>query len=198
MDSTEIEVRARQSAQNRAARRGHKTRKIAGISVSYLILIIGCFIAIFPFLYIVSLSFNESTSLITYPPKWIPDPFYFGNYTFLFTQTSYLRLAFNTFFFAGAVTLLKIFFDSIAGYTFAKMDFPGKELLFTFVLATLMIPFAATLIPAFLIVKQLSLVNTYCGLILPALASPIGIFMMRQFIESLPKDLENAARLDGC
>ncbi|MCL5257296.1 MAG: carbohydrate ABC transporter permease [Chloroflexi bacterium] len=198
MSSTEVEVRATAAEAKRAAERGAKSRKIAGISVSYLILIIGCCIAIFPFLYIVSLSFKESTSLVSYPPKWIPDPFYFGNYTFLLGETSYIRWAFNTFAFAGSVTALKIFFDSIAGYTFAKMDFPGKEILFTFVLATLMIPFAATLIPAFLIVKNLGMVNTYWGLILPPLASPIGIFMMRQFIESLPKDLENAARLDGC
>jgi ABC-type glycerol-3-phosphate transport system permease component len=161
-------------------------------------LIIGCCIALFPFLYIVSLSFKESTSLVTYPPQWIPKTLYLGNYQFLLSDTSYIRWGFNTVFFAGSVTLLKVFFDSIAGYTFAKMDFPGKELLFVFVLATLMIPFAATLIPAFLIVKNLGMVNTYWGLILPQLASPIGIFMMRQFIESLPKDLENAARLDGC
>ena len=86
----------------------------------------------------------------------------------------------------------------MAGYAFAKMRFPGKDALFLLVLMTLMVPFAATLIPLFIIVRDLDLTNTYPGLILPALASPIGIFMMRQFIESLPNDLENAARLDGC
>lgn len=198
MGSSELEVRRAEAEASQAAARGYRAKRIAGISVTYLILIIGCVIAIFPFLYIVSLSFKESTSIITYPPQWIPDPFYLGNYQFLLGETSYIRWAFNTFFFAGSVTLLKLLFDSLAGYTFAKMDFPGKEVVFVFILATLMIPFAATLIPAFLIVKQFNLVNSYWGLILPPLASPIGIFMMRQFIESLPKDLENAARLDGC
>jgi ABC-type glycerol-3-phosphate transport system permease component len=78
------------------------------------------------------------------------------------------------------------------------MNFPGRDALFLVVLMTLMVPFAATLIPLFIIVRNMNLTNTYLGLILPALASPIGIFMMRQFIESLPSDLENAARLDGC
>jgi ABC-type glycerol-3-phosphate transport system permease component len=97
-----------------------------------------------------------------------------------------------------AVTIIKVIIDSMAGYAFAKMNFPGRDALFLIVLTTLMVPFAATLIPLFIIVRNLNLTNTYLGLMLPALASPIGIFMMRQFIESLPSDLENAARLDGC
>jgi multiple sugar transport system permease protein len=96
------------------------------------------------------------------------------------------------------VTIIKVIIDSMAGYAFAKMSFPGRDALFLIVLMTLMVPFAATLIPLFIFVRDLNLTNTYLGLILPALASPIGIFMMRQFIESLPSDLENAARLDGC
>ena len=99
---------------------------------------------------------------------------------------------------ASAVTLIKVLIDSMAGYAFAKMTFPGRNALFLVVLMSLMVPFAATLIPLFIIVRDLKLTNSYLGLILPALASPIGIFMMRQFIESLPSDLENAARLDGC
>jgi ABC-type glycerol-3-phosphate transport system permease component len=99
---------------------------------------------------------------------------------------------------ASAVTVIKVIIDSMAGYAFAKMSFPGRDTLFLVVLMTLMVPFAATLIPLFIIVRDLRLTNSYLGLILPALASPIGIFMMRQFIESLPSDLENAARLDGC
>jgi len=78
------------------------------------------------------------------------------------------------------------------------MQFPGKDLLFLVILMTLMVPFAATLLPLFIIVRKLQMTNTYWGLILPSLANPIGIFMMRQFIETLPGDLENAARLDGC
>jgi ABC-type glycerol-3-phosphate transport system permease component len=110
----------------------------------------------------------------------------------------FVRWTLNSFIVASTVTIVKVVIDSMAGYAFAKMSFPGKDALFLVVLMTLMVPFAATLIPLFIIVRDLQLTNTYLGLILPALASPIGIFMMRQFIETLPNDLENAARLDGC
>lgn len=173
-------------------------RQRFGQFLTYLILGLACVVALFPFLYIISLSFKQSTALVTYPPQWIPNPPYYGNYWLLLVEKPFLRWAFNTFFVAGSITLVKLFFDSLSGYAFAKLDFPFKETLFIIILATLMIPFAATLIPTFLIVRNLHLQNSYWGLILPGLASPIGIFMMRQFIESLPNDLENAARLDGC
>lgn len=176
----------------------HRRRRQTSMALAYLIVGVACVAAIFPFFYIISLSFKQSTSLVTYPPQWIPIPPYYGNYTLLLFEKPFLRWGFNTFVVAGSVTIIKLFFDSLAGYAFAKMEFPLKEPLFILILATLMIPFAATLIPTFLIVRNLNLQNSYLGLILPALASPIGIFMMRQFIESLPNDLENAARLDGC
>jgi ABC-type glycerol-3-phosphate transport system permease component len=168
------------------------------MTAAYLVLGIACVVAILPFLYILSLSFKQSTAMVTYPPQWIPNPPYYGNYSTLLFQKSFVRWGLNTFIVAGSVTLVKLFLDSLSGYAFAKMDFPFKEQIFVFLLSTLMIPFAATLIPSYLIVRGLGMHNTYWGLILPGLASPIGIFMMRQFIETLPNDLENAARLDGC
>ena len=173
-------------------------RSRVGHFLAYLVLGIACVAALFPFLYIISLSLKQSTALVTYPPQWIPNPPFWGNYSLLLLEKPFLRWGFNSLYVAGSVTIVKLFFDSLAGYTFAKMDFPLKEPLFILILMTLMIPFAATLIPTFLIVRNLHLQNSYWGLILPGLASPIGIFMMRQFIESLPNDLENAARLDGC
>lgn len=173
-------------------------RSRVGHFLAYLVLGLACVAALFPFLYIISLSLKQSTALVTYPPQWIPNPPFWGNYTLLLLEKPFLRWGFNSLFVAGSITIIKLFFDSLAGYTFAKMDFPFKEPLFILILTTLMIPFAATLIPTFLIVRNLHLQNSYWGLILPGLASPIGIFMMRQFIESLPNDLENAARLDGC
>lgn len=188
---------AAQLALEREAQR-HLWRHRLGQILAYLIVAIACVAALFPFLYIISLSLKQSTSLVTYPPEWIPIPPYYGNYSLLLFDKPFLRWGFNTFVVAGSVTVIKLFFDSLAGYAFAKMEFPLKETLFILILATLMIPFAATLIPTFLIVRNLNLQNSYLGLIMPGLANPIGIFMMRQFIESLPNDLENAARLDGC
>jgi multiple sugar transport system permease protein len=164
----------------------------------YGVLIVAGIIAIVPFLYVISTSLKDTASLFSYPPEWIPSEPTFTNFQNLVEEYPYLRWTLNSLIVASAVTIIKVIIDSMAGYAFAKMSFPGRDALFLVVLMTLMVPFAATLIPLFIIVRNLNLTNTYLGLILPALASPIGIFMMRQFIESLPSDLENAARLDGC
>jgi multiple sugar transport system permease protein len=164
----------------------------------YGILIIAALIALVPFLYVISTSLKDTVALFKYPPEWIPAEPTLINFQSLLQEYPFVRWTVNSFIVASAVTIVKVIIDSMAGYAFAKMSFPGKDALFLIVLMTLMVPFAATLIPLFIIVRDLHLTNTYLGLILPALASPIGIFMMRQFIETLPNDLENAARLDGC
>jgi ABC-type glycerol-3-phosphate transport system permease component len=166
--------------------------------MTYAVLIVAALIAIVPFLYVISTSLKETRSLFQYPPQWIPENPTSINYRKLIDEHPYLRWLFNSFFVASVVTVIKVVIDSMAGYAFAKMRFAGRDKLFLLVLMTLMIPFSATLIPLYIIVRELHMTNSYWGLILPPLASPIGIFMMRQFIESLPNDLENAARLDGC
>jgi multiple sugar transport system permease protein len=176
----------------------HHPRPSLYLVAVYGVLIIAGIIAIVPFLYVVSTSLKETAALFSYPPEWIPIEPTLENFRTLLEEHPYLRWTLNSVIVASAVTIIKVIIDSMAGYAFAKMSFPGRDALFLIVLMTLMVPFAATLIPLFIIVRDLNLTNTYLGLILPALASPIGIFMMRQFIESLPSDLENAARLDGC
>lgn len=166
--------------------------------VIYAVLIIASIIAIVPFLYVVSTSLKETAALFSYPPEWIPSEPTLTNFQSLLEDHPFFRWTLNSLIVASTVTVIKVIIDSMAGYAFAKMSFPGRDALFLIVLMTLMVPFAATLIPLFIIVRDLNLTNNYLGLILPGLASPIGIFMMRQFIESLPSDLENAARLDGC
>jgi len=185
------------------AKAGARARKPLGAGsvyrvATYAILLGAALVAVLPFGYVVSTSFKETLSLFHYPPDWLPEEPTLENYRNLINDYPYFRWIANSVIVATAVTLVKLVIDSMAGYAFAKMRFPGKEQLFLFVLITLMVPFAATLIPLFIIVREMSLLNTYWALILPALASPIGIFMMRQFIETLPTDLENAARLDGC
>jgi len=151
-----------------------------------------------PFFYILTTSLKNSQALFSYPPDWIPNTPFWGNYTRLLTETPFLRWTANTLMVALAVTALKLVFDSMAGYAFAKMRFPARHALFIVFLMGLMIPVSAILIPLFFMVRGMGLLNTYWALILPPLANPIGIFLMRSFIESLPNDLENAARLDGC
>ncbi len=168
------------------------------LTLTYAILVLAAFVAMVPFLYVVSTSLKDTIALFSYPPEWIPRDPTLMNYRDLIRDNPFLRWTLNSLIVASSVTVIKVVIDSMAGYAFAKMSFPGKNLLFLLVLMTLMVPFAGTLLPLFIIVRDLHLTNSYLGLILPPLASPIGIFMMRQFIETLPADLENAARLDGC
>lgn len=167
-------------------------------ALAYLVLAVACIITLVPVFYIVSTAFKQTNSLFHYPPQWLPRPVYWGNFTALFTSHSFLRWMWNSLFVATSVTGLKLVMDSLAAYAFAKLDFPGRDRLFITVIATLMIPFAAQLIPLYLLVKNLGLLNTYWALILPPLANPIGIFLLRQFMKELPADLDNAARIDGC
>ncbi|MFN8592847.1 MAG: carbohydrate ABC transporter permease [Thermomicrobiales bacterium] len=187
-------TRAASSARTEQRRRGPSVYVI----VTYGIVIVAALISLVPFLYVISTSLKDTVSLFQYPPEWIPKEPTLANFQELLVDYPFTRWMINSLIVASSVTAIKVIIDSMAGYAFAKMSFPGKDVLFLVVLMTLMVPFAATLIPLFIIVRDLHLTNTYPGLILPALASPIGIFMMRQFIETLPNDLESAARLDGC
>jgi ABC-type glycerol-3-phosphate transport system permease component len=164
---------------------------------AYGIVILAAAFAAFPFLYILSLSLKQTTGLVTYPPQWIPTPPYWGNYTQALFETRFPRWMMNTLIVSAGVTVAKLVIDSLAAYAFAKLEFPFKETLFVGALALLMVPLSATLIPMFLVVKNLGLLNTFPGLMLPGLASPLGIFLLRGFMQQLPADLDNAARLDG-
>lgn len=167
-------------------------------ALAYAIVITACLVSIVPFFYIISTSLKDTSALFSYPPEWIPSKIFWGNFVELLANRPFLRWTLNTLLFVGSVTFLKLLFDSMAGYAFAKMEFRGRKVLFVTVLATMMIPFAAILVPLFFLVRDLGILNTYWALILPPLANPLGIFMMRSFIEQLPNDLEHAARLDGC
>lgn len=166
-------------------------------AISYLLVILASVATVGPFLYILSTSFKDTRSLFGAGAAWIPEELFWGNYTRLLTDTLFLRWTLNTLIVALAVTFLKLLFDSMAAYAFASIDFAGKEPLFVVFLAGLMVPVAAILIPLFFMVRGMGLLNTYWALILPPLANPIGILLMRSFMESLPRDLVNAARLDG-
>jgi ABC-type glycerol-3-phosphate transport system permease component len=169
---------------------------------AYAVLIVFTVLAIGPFVYLLSPSLRQSYELFSYPPQWIPHKFYWGNFGTVLHQTSYLRWGLNTLIFATCVTLITLVIDTMAGYAFARLRFPGRTLLFSLVLATLMIPTAAVVAPLYIMISRLphwthAGVNTYPGMILPMVVSPLGVFMMRQFISTLPEGLVEAARLDG-
>jgi len=186
---------------SRAARRDQLFRFGKGLT-AYLVLAVFAVIAVGPFIYLLSPSFRQSIELFSYPPDWIPDSFYTGNFATILHETSYMRWGLNTLIFATSITVITLAIDTLAGYAFARLRFPGRTLLFALVLSTLMIPTAVLIAPLYIMISHLpdwthSGVNTYPGMIVPMVCSPLGVFMMRQFISTLPEALVEAARLDG-
>jgi len=184
-----------------AARRDRAWRTSKGVA-AYAVLTLFALIATVPFIYLLSPSLRQSYELFTYPPQWIPDTVYWGNFGTVLHDTSYLRWGLNTLIFATSVTAITLVIDTLAGYAFARLRFPGRGVLFAVVISTLMIPTAAVVAPLYIMVSHMPSwthagINTYLGMILPMVCSPLGVFMMRQFISTLPEGLVEAARLDG-
>ncbi len=163
-----------------------------------LFLVLGLMVTVTPFLWMLSTSFKSSGSIFVYPPQLIPSQFTLDHYKDLFERVRFLVHFKNSVIVAVAITLLNLFFNSLAGYAFAKHRFPGKEKLFTLLLATMMVPGQVAMMPVFLILKNLGLLNTFLGLIIPGASGVFGIFFMRQFMLSIPNDLIDSAKIDGC
>jgi multiple sugar transport system permease protein len=154
--------------------------------------------SIAPFVFMVLISFQHTFFVSGNPARWIPRQPTIETYLAVLETPNFLRWVFNSLFVASAVTAMGLLIQSMAGYVFAKKEFPGRELLFVLILSGIMIPRAVTVIPAFFIVKDLGLLNSYPGLILPPLAMPLGVFLMRQYMQTLPSELLDASRIDGC
>jgi len=163
----------------------------------HLLLAVVTFLLVAPFYYVFLASLKNSTAIFSYPPSLLPIPLYLDNYHNLLWNTGFLRWMFNTLFVASSVTLIKVFMDSMAGYALAKIEMRGKRVIFLLMLILLMVPIGALIVPLWSLVSAVGLTDTYLALILPPLANPLGAILMRQFILGLPRDLDNAARLDG-
>ena len=150
-----------------------------------------------PFAYMISTSLKSRNEVFTKPVQWIPSELLWSNFTDALDQYPMGHYFFNSLLVAVCVTLLNLVTCSLAGYSFAKFDYPGRDLVFGVVLATMMIPLASMIIPLFMVVKSFGWVDSYWGLILPAGTSAFGIFLMRQQMSGIPDDLLDAARLDG-
>jgi multiple sugar transport system permease protein len=151
-----------------------------------------------PFLWMVLTSFKDISEIIVIPPTWIPEKFKFENYSNAFAAAPFGRYYFNSVFVAVMVTGGQLITCSLAAFAFARIRFRGREILFYLFLGTMMIPFQVTMIPTFMILHWLGWIDTYQALIAPGLASAFGTFLMRQFFMTIPKDLEDAAYIDGC
>lgn len=164
----------------------------------YATLIIGAAIMVIPFLWMIVTSFKPLDEIHAYPPSFIVHHPTLKAYVELFKLIPMGRYFFNSIFVAGTITIANLFFCSLAGYAFAKHEFAGRDKIFMILLGSLMIPWQVNLIPQFIIIKKLGWLNSYQGLIVPAMSTAFGVFLMRQFIKSIPDDLIDAARIDGC
>jgi multiple sugar transport system permease protein len=166
-------------------------------TIKYLLLTIGAVIMLLPFVWMLLSSSMSSEEVIARPLTWFPSELRFENYRALADAIPLGRMYFNSLFVTTLVTLGVLATSSLAGYGFAKFAFPGRDVLFVLVLTTLMIPFFVVLIPVFYLVSELGWVNSYPGLIVPNIVTGFGIFLMRQYMLSLPDEVLDAARIDG-
>lgn len=151
-----------------------------------------------PLLWMISTSLKVPGQEFQLPPKWIPDPITFRNYIALWKAAPFHRFFLNSTIVALSVTFGQLFTSSLAAFAFARLQFPFRDKIFLAYLATLMIPSIVTLIPVFIILHKLGWIDTYLALVIPGLFSAYGTFMLRQFFMTIPRDLEDAARIDGC
>ena len=165
--------------------------------VLYLILTIGLVVMVAPFVWMVLGSFKERSEFLQSVPSWLPKSPTLDNYQRLVDRLDFPRFFLNSIVVAVSITVGNLIFSPMLGYALAKLRFAGRGVLLLLVLATLMLPMAATLIPVFVLMSSLGLVNTYPGLILPFLAGAFGVFLTRQFFQGLPDELLEAARIDG-
>lgn len=154
------------------------------------------FMAVFPLLWMLSGSFKtadevNSGTFVPSTPTW-------DNFQYVFTEVPFLRYMFNSFFVATVVTIIALFFHSMAAYALARLRFPGRDRVFIVIFSTLLITFPVVLVPLFMVVRTLGMLDSYAGLIVPAIFNAFGIFLLRQFYLSLPAELEEAAIIDGC
>jgi multiple sugar transport system permease protein len=169
-----------------------------GKAFLYTVLVIYAIITIIPFLWALSSSFKTLEEIVSGAINFLPKDFTLDNYIQIFIkQDLFPRWLFNSLLIGVSVTLLNLLFNSMAGYALARIHFSGRKALFVIILAVLMIPAQVTLIPNYLILKSLGWLNSYQGMIVPAAINATFIFMMRQFFINFPKELEEAAELDG-
>jgi multiple sugar transport system permease protein len=184
----------------RAARARHYRLKRARHSLLlWLVFLPFIFAVVVPLLYMVTMAFTLESNQMNYPIEWIPKPITLDNFIHIFVdQTLPIERWFlNSLVVSFGGTAVIVFLSSLSGYAFARLEFPGKSFLFSLLLFSLMIPIAITLIPTFLLLRDLKLLNTYHAIWWPAAAQVTGIFLMRQHFYAIPSDIEDAARIDG-
>ena len=167
-------------------------------SLLFVILMIIGLTMLVPFFWTLSSSFKYDREIFEYPIKWIPEVFRWSNYQEVWTRVNFLTYYLNTIKLSIIVTVGQVVTCSLAAYSFAKMDYPGRDKIFLFYLATMMVPWHAIMIPQFIIIKNMGFYDSHWSIILMNLFSAFGVFLLRQFMLGIPMELSEAARIDGC
>jgi len=166
--------------------------------VRITLLVLGGIIMLVPFIWMVSTAFKPPPEIISYPPTFIPKKPTLQYFQEIFTKLNFGRFFFNSLYIASLVTVIALFTSSFVGYVFSKFSFRGKEIIFLLILSTMMIPFPVVMIPLYLMIVRFGWMDKHLSLIVPFFYSTFGIFLMRQFTSTIPDELREAARIDGC
>jgi multiple sugar transport system permease protein len=177
----------------------YETKDLRRSAVLWLIFLPLVVITIVPIIYMITMAFTPEANQMNFPIEWIPQPPTLANFVHIFVDETLPigRWFLNSLVISSVGTVIIIFLSSLSGYAFARLEFPGKNFLFSLLIFSLMIPLAITLIPAFLLLRDLKLLDTYHAIWWPAAAQVSGFFLMRQHFYAIPSDIEDAARIDG-
>jgi multiple sugar transport system permease protein len=175
-----------------------KIKKLGKSILAHGVIYVLAFITIAPFVWMILTSLKDIGDIFVYPPKWFPDKIQWNNYVRAFQAAPFGRYYLNSIFVAVTVTLGQLITCSMAAYAFARLKFWGRDVLFYIFLGTMMIPYQVTMIPSFMVLHWLGWIDSYQAMIVPGLASAFGTFLLRQFFMTIPKELEEAAYMDGC
>lgn len=187
------------TAEGKVQRRRGRAGRVAGHSILYIVLIITSLAMLIPFYWMVITSLKTEANAFSNPPQWWPHPMTFSHYAEVFRIIpNFGRYFLNSIIVSVSITLGQIFFDTLAAYGFAKLKFPGRDTIFFLFLMSMMVPSQINIIPMYKMMGSLHWLDTYWALIVPKLTGVFGIFMMRQFILSIPNELLDAARIDAC
>ena len=175
----------------------NKTKKLSSRFILEIVMIVIAILMFLPFCWIISTSLRLPIDSFKLPPSFFPTSFHFENYKNVFDKVPYLQFIINSLKISVVSTVVQCLITTMAAYAFARLEFRGKNILFIMILSGLMIPTQSTIIPQFIIMSKLHLVDSHMALILPSLIYPLGIFMVRQFMMTIPKTYDEAAYLDG-
>ncbi len=164
----------------------------------HLLLILGAVWMVFPFIWMILTALKTKRESISMPPTFFPEEFQWQNFTEIFTVMPFGQFYLNTFISTAVITLGQVFLSAMAAYAFARIDFPFKKVLFILMLSVLMVPGQIFLLPQYLIIQDMNLLNSIPALFIPGLFSAFATFLLRQFFMTIPRELEEAAIMDGC